>query len=372
MKVGILTFHFAHNYGAMLQAYGLSKYINSLGFDCSIVDYRLRYIYQWSEKYNPISYYHAQREDGFGMIRSLCRTLRYYPRLKQVKDERWKLFEAFMHSYLPMGHRIYKHNFSAAGYDALIVGSDQIWNSELTDGLQDIYFLNVDFGGRRIAYAASSGQASVVGDNEYLSHVLKKFDYLSCRESGLSTFCQKLLNRNITTVCDPIFLLEKDVWASLCTESIIKEKYILIYGFDENDLFFETVKEVSEKMNLPIVRIGNKPLPQLNVQTHYVKAGPAEFLTLFNNSTFVITNTFHGVSTAMVFNKPFITVLPEKRANRIVNVLSIANLNDRIIDDLEEINSVVDSEIDYKAVKSNMNELIETSRKFIKDSLSNG
>lgn len=372
MKVGILTFHFAHNYGAMLQAYGLSKYINSIGHKCEIVDYRLRYIYQWVEKYNLISYYHAQREDGFGFIKSVLRTIRYYPRLKQPKDKRWKLFDKFLNSYLPTGHRIYNKNKIGAKYDALVVGSDQIWNADLTDGLQDVYFLNFDFDGKRIAYAASSGQDFVAGDLDYINKTFKKFDYISCRESGLSSYCANLLNRDVPTVCDPIFLLSKDDWTTLCTNRIFNEEYILVYGFNENSLFGDVIKKVSTLLNLPVIRIGNRDLPQLNTETYKIEAGPIEFLTLFNNSSYIITNTFHGVSTAMVFNKQFVAVLPDCRFNRIVNVLRIAKLNDRIVNNIDDIKAIIDSEIDYDKVESNMSGLIEASKKYIQESLENG
>lgn len=372
MKVGILTFHFAHNYGAMLQAYGLSKYINSIGHKCEIVDYRLRYIYQWVEKYNLISYYHAQREDGFGFIKSVLRTIRYYPRLKQPKDKRWKLFDKFMNSYLPTGHRIYNKNKIGAKYDALVVGSDQIWNADLTDGLQDVYFLNFDFKGKRIAYAASSGLDFVTGNQGYIHTALKKFDHISCRESGLSAYCGNLLKRDITTVCDPIFLLSKDDWTTLCTNRIFIEEYILVYGFNENRLFGDVISEVSTLLDLPVVRIGNKALPKLNVRTYNIEAGPKDFLTLFNKASYIITNTFHGVSTAMVFNKQFVAVLPDSRFNRIVNVLQIAQLKDRIVKTIDDIKPLIDSEIDYNNVESNMRGLIEASKNYIQESLENG
>lgn len=372
MKVGILTFHFAHNYGAMLQAYALSRYINTIGHECEIVDYRLRYIYQWIEKYNLISYYHAQREDGFGFIRSILRTIRYFPRLNQPKDKRWELFDTFMKSYLPTGHRIYEKKKIGVKYDALVAGSDQIWNADLTGGLQDVYFLNFDFGGKRIAYAASSGQDSVVGNQVYVSNALQKFDYLSCRELGLSSYCNKILKRDVPTVCDPIFLIGRDEWKTLCSKPVVNDKYILVYGFNEDSLFGDVIKETSTLLNLSMIRIGNKALPKLNVRTYNIQAGPEDFLTLFNNASYIITNTFHGVSTAMVFNKQFIAVLPDSRYNRIVNVLQRARLNDRIVNTVDEVKSIIDSKIDYEKVESYMRGFIEASKKYIQEALNNG
>ena len=40
MKIGILTFHRAHNYGAVLQCYALQERLKMAGYDVSVIDYR--------------------------------------------------------------------------------------------------------------------------------------------------------------------------------------------------------------------------------------------------------------------------------------------------------------------------------------------
>lgn len=40
MKVGVITFHRAINYGAALQTYALQKALTGLGFDSEVIDYR--------------------------------------------------------------------------------------------------------------------------------------------------------------------------------------------------------------------------------------------------------------------------------------------------------------------------------------------
>ena len=40
MKIGILTFHWPENYGAVLQAYALQSYLTDLGHDVEIINYR--------------------------------------------------------------------------------------------------------------------------------------------------------------------------------------------------------------------------------------------------------------------------------------------------------------------------------------------
>lgn len=44
MKIGILNFHRALNYGAVLQCYGLQETLTALGHEVSVIDYRPRII----------------------------------------------------------------------------------------------------------------------------------------------------------------------------------------------------------------------------------------------------------------------------------------------------------------------------------------
>ena len=44
MKIGIITFHNAYNYGAVLQAFATQSYIESLGHEAEIIDYHNKWI----------------------------------------------------------------------------------------------------------------------------------------------------------------------------------------------------------------------------------------------------------------------------------------------------------------------------------------
>ena len=52
MKIGIITFQCAHNYGAVLQAYALKEYLKTLGYSVNIINYRPRYIVNAYKKNN--------------------------------------------------------------------------------------------------------------------------------------------------------------------------------------------------------------------------------------------------------------------------------------------------------------------------------
>lgn len=44
MKIGVITFHRAINYGAALQTYALQRAISDLGFDTEVIDYRCEHM----------------------------------------------------------------------------------------------------------------------------------------------------------------------------------------------------------------------------------------------------------------------------------------------------------------------------------------
>lgn len=149
MKIGILTFHYANNYGAVLQAYGLQEVLKSMGHQVEFVDYR-----------NPLI---EKRMDYFGLksnsiIKVLYRLLFNYTSL----SERKKIFDGFRKDYLSISKRINSSDLSNTDYDILIVGSDQIWNPSLTNGLDPVYWGEATGDIPIITYAASSNDLSIL------------------------------------------------------------------------------------------------------------------------------------------------------------------------------------------------------------------
>ena len=366
IKVGILTFHFAHNYGAQLQAFALCSAINELGYDCEIIDYRLRYIYRWVEKYSFLSYYYNQREDGFSKFRSIARAARYYHKLKQCKSNKWILFDTFMRTYLPLSKRYYSWQMSSLDYDVFVCGSDQIWNLELTGGYSNVYFLDNDNYKRRISYAASTGTDGFdFGEIDRIKSALSRFDRISCREYKLSKTVSKLIGREVPTVCDPVFLLDKKKWGRLFVDIKITEPYLLIYSFsynDYDDTLMKTAKYLSKKYGLKVKRIAGEYDTRLSPEDNLHDVGPRQFLTLFHNADIILTSTFHGVATSLILNKQFYVIPPESRRERIDYVLNQTELSNRIVEPI-----ITDEIIDYNRV----NILIEDMRKKSLSYLSN-
>ena len=150
MKIGILTFQFAHNYGALLQAYALKCYLNQLGYDVSIINYtpeKLRKEYSM----NPFAY-----SKNLKVLLSL--SLRNYRRRKQNR-----LFTQFQNNELGLRQRILTSEELITAmntYDVVSVGSDQVWNTNITGDIKS-YFLEKEVQAHKISYAASFGTDSI-------------------------------------------------------------------------------------------------------------------------------------------------------------------------------------------------------------------
>lgn len=191
MKIGILTFHYAHNYGAMLQAYALSTWLNNNGYDAVIIDYRLPFIYDNHRKFTFrqfVKYYRSNNNLLFSFLKAAknYRTHRNFCRM--VK---WTRFEDFLNNILRKTDYIESiEQINQLGLDTIICGSDQIWNEKLTGGYIPLYFAEgIKKSINRISYAASTGDNSVESDKVHcFCSLLTNFDHISVREKGLSDF----------------------------------------------------------------------------------------------------------------------------------------------------------------------------------------
>ena len=180
MNIGILTFHMAHNFGAMLQAYALSYTVNQMAdCSCEIIDYRLPEIY---EKYN-----------------NMLKKSHVMP--KHLK------FEDFMNKDLPLSNRLEDPQM-ANQYSAYILGSDQIWNPDITKGYKDVYFgMLFPIHAYCVSYAASTGFD--VGDWRTLAKKVSRIDRISVRETWCKTKLADNIEKKIECCLDPVLLLQK-------------------------------------------------------------------------------------------------------------------------------------------------------------------
>ncbi|WP_318513959.1 polysaccharide pyruvyl transferase family protein [Photobacterium leiognathi] len=332
-KIGIMTFHRAHNYGAVLQAYALNKTIQNLGYDVGFVDIQHPNI---AEGYRLVPTINNNKIlfTFKGYIHFLLDPLR--------KIKRSKGFDNFI-----------KCNFSLISVgekektlDVVVLGSDQIWNPEYTNGFVDFHFGKIRGVKSKsiISYAASMGKTVLDQEQKQTFHKLvDDIDILGVREQSLQTLLSEEFKTKSTLNLDPTLLLDCKDWNCITKPVTLKdEEYILVYEVQQNDLTSYAVEEISKKLGLKVVYLAAKTNFRIPAD-HISDASPEQFLYLFNHAKFVVTTSFHGTVFSIINNVPFVTIgFGNDIDARSLSVLEILNLEKRIVFTKDDIINLTD------------------------------
>lgn len=333
-KIGIINFHRAPNYGAVLQAYALSETIKKLGGNPVTLDY---INISMDRAYNPKNYNHKS-------IKSLLATIIIYSRLKKKN----KCFEDFRIKYLDLYEIKDLQTLEREGFIKFIVGSDQVWNYMITQ-FDKAYFLNFvsDFR-KKNSYAASFGFDHI--PDEYIDEykeLLADFNHISVREAQGAAIIMNLLNRKAEVVLDPTMLLLKDDWNKLSRTYMEKKDYILIYQLAASQSLLDFAVVLSQETKCEIVIINDAIIKKIKAK-YVTGIGPQEFLSLFLNAKYIITNSFHGTAFSINLNKMFFVEMSQPTAkvnSRLENILDTFELRNRQI--VNGKNDNIFSKIDY-------------------------
>ncbi len=360
MSIGIITHHSAHNYGAMLQAYALQKYLkNNYDKEVKIINLRTK---EGIKAYKIIK--KPKKLTGYIWV---ILKLVHYVALKK----RHRAFEKFLNDYIDKT-KIYKSfeeiTTFPPNFDYYISGSDQVFSPKGKE-LRAYY---LDFGSydkKRIAYAPSFGYKTVPNEKkELIKKLLLRFNHLSAREVSGCNIIKTLINKEVPNVLDPVFLLNPADYHIIANPVKLKSKnYILCYALVGMKKQIPLAKKLKEITGLPIVLIKDSALlPVKGIDKIIRFAGPREFLWLFANANYVVTDSFHGTAFSLVFRKNFFSTIaiPEK-AERIYSILKETGLEDRIVDKPGEIN-IHNLEVDYKIPYKRLKEKIKISKEYLK------
>lgn len=360
MKIGILTFHRAYNYGAVLQAYATQEYLKQMGHDVEIVDYMPNY---FVERNKLIKF---GRGNLISRLKSFVISLLLYRRSVEKANK----INCFIDSYFSLSPIKYLFPFSANyDYDAFIVGSDQVWNPDITNGFDSVFWgrFKIKDGAKIISYAASMSQINLPDfEKECVSKLLVNFTSISVRESELALLMQPLVEKKISVVLDPTLLIDSAVWHKLAVRPTLDKPYLLVYTVSKFRETMKMARVIAAERGLSIVvlsGIGNG----YNKNEYFVSPSPEEFVGWFMCADFVLTSSFHGTAFSLIFNKSFYSVSNgTKHDSRQRTLLSSLTLAHRIVspDQLPTF-----SMIDYTAKDVKMEDIKKQSIGFIRDSL---
>lgn len=328
--IGTITFHDATNYGALLQAYALQKTLGGMGHVSEIIDY-------CSPQRGLIGLSRFHRMKHFLWDKVVKRVLGGTKRRKHTED--------FRRRHLCLSTKKYVSaetlHLDPPRYDAYITGSDQVWNPT-TSSNDSSYFLSFAPPGKRlIAYGASFGVSKLKA--KYISDYqgrIKRIHWLSTREIEGRSIIYKLTGRDAEIVLDPTLLIKQEQWSHVAIPYDTSAPYILCYYMpgdkEVNRSITMLAQQVASLSGWKIICIGQKEYIRFYPGRRSVfNAGPAEFLGLLQNASFVVTNSFHGTAFSINFKKPFIVPInmnlpPGKALNsRITSLLKAVGLEDR-------------------------------------------
>ena len=359
MRIGIITFHRAINYGAVLQSYALQQFLLKKNFDVCIIDYENDHIKKQYKSFFVSSL----------SFKKIALSLLYY-RTRKIKN---KKFKKFRDEYLVLSNdrNIKKCNLQYEGkkYDYIISGSDQVWNPKATDW-DDSYLLSFIDNEKKISYAASLG-TNVIDEKTkaFLKNNLEDFKSISIREIINKEDLENLLKRDVIVNIDPVFLLTNSDWNNFNLEkNKVKQKYVFIYCLHEQNCY-KYGKELAEKNNLKIVYVPNSLRVKLKGKK-VTTAGVTEFLNYIKNAEYVVTDSFHVTAFSIIFRKNFFVVLKQKKQElnfRLTNLLNKFELDSQIIYSDSDLNKKPNyNNIEYKIglERSKASEYFDVLRKW--------
>ena len=365
MKIGILTYHRAENYGALLQAYALMSYLRSLGYDVSFVDYWPKY---HSDYFRLFPWQQFKNRRGIRKLIFLLQLIFWViPRF--VRKRRLKRF-MFEQLGLQRDAIYTSANSKTEKYDVVIYGSDQIWRKQDLDGVgYDNWYFGSDNvqAVRKIVYAGSMGSINTTEkDDLYVKAMMQHFDCISVRELDLHSYLESVGVLS-SLVVDPVFLLSKEQWKELSGNSVSKTRYILFYNLLDTPESVRFVKKLSIEKQLPIKEISKKMSP-FHIGKRYIKTASVKyFLQLIYGAEYVVSNSFHGVAMSLIFHKKIYAVGMGKKASRVCSLIESLGMEDLYSEEGDKIPDVI---IDYKVVENRLSRLVNKSKDFIKESIS--
>lgn len=371
-KVGIFTFHFSDNYGAVLQAYGLFTYLSKQGFDVEIINYKPDYVDNGAKIYFPSNKENIRKNAIFFYQKGINFLDNLFGKEKRKK------FETFRREQLGVLGPSYK-NLSAleAGNIVLdygVVGSDQIWNPGVMQKPDPAYFLNfkglVD---QKISYAASFGSGSplFLNPQDFTDNV-KVLDAVSVREASAVGIVKKNAGIDATHVPDPTFLIND--FDELIDKDFLSKEHVFSYVLRSGNGFSRVEKHCKDRFGTSLIKPKNYQRPWLNTKD-CKDMGPIEWINYLNHSRFVLTNSFHGVALSILLNKEFAVIpLPGTKGalnERAFSLLKTVGLEDRILEstDVKEIDSLIQRKIDWVLVNQKVQEFRKIGQNFLLEKL---
>lgn len=379
-RIGILTFHFAVNSGAVLQCLALKEYIEKIAPDSAveIIDYQPDYhTNMYRNIINPfppaaaLTKTFSDRGFTYKAYRYLRNIMALLSKSRNpiLRSAKRKAFEEYTRKHYRVSSRCRDEEDlrrCCGDYSIYITGSDQIWNSKITNYTIDYqYYLGFVSEQRecaRISYAASASFSE--DEIGLVAPFLKKYDAISVREEKARVQLAAAGFEKVRVDVDPTLLLQREDYLKFEEPCRLPYKdYILFYGLPTDNFrdLQSTLTAIRKELGLPVIDIS----PETNSNAGDYKdkiITPGTFLWYIKNAKYVVTNSFHGTVFSIIYHVPFSVVLPRLHNERLTQLVNSLELSKRIFNG--EIATIKDA-IPWQIVDEKMNTIALQSKDFL-------
>jgi hypothetical protein len=361
MKVGIITFHAALNYGAVLQCYALQQAIGEMGYEVGVIDYT-----PWElDPVPPWRGWGLRGEHPLQAIRKRWLTLKHGGGARAV-------FSDFRKQYLRCSPNCRTDEEVAhvvREYDAIVTGSDQVWVFDRSPH----YFLKLDpsYRGGRLSYAACCGHdRQTMSRTDNIQAWLSKMDAISVRNDFSRQLIAPLVDKPVEVVADPTLLQSFDTVQR--APAMPEGPYILVYSLSGNRgrILDETVSAARCRWPIPVVvaMAGTSPWVGLTGDRILYNVTPEEWVWLISHASFVCTDSYHGMLFSIKYERPFVALYSEPwRALRLLDTAKRLGVESLLAHNADEAKRIVVEmdEFDWNPVNNRLNAHVDYSNNYL-------
>lgn len=378
IDVGIISINIHSlylNYGAALHSFAFQKYLESLGINSVIVDYKSKHFGNMLLDRPAITFLKRHKR-----ITTILSALLNTPSFKR----KYKTFNAFYSANCKMvdnNGEPYTYDFFNKQnekinfvFPIVVCESDVIWSPKTSNGFDRVFFCDYPcFKNKiKVAYAPSISNTHLTKtEEEKFKKLLENFDYLSSREKQTAEYVNTITGRKCVHVLDPVLLLDEKDYVPYFEEQKFS-KYLLVYNVMRNDKkMLLLAKKIAKKRNLKLIEISDYVRNKIDHKT-LTGRSIGEFLWLIKNSDYFITNGFHGVCFSILFKKDFLVFERDGVDLKVKSLLESLKLEDCFVFQ-SQIDSYIDNykKIDWENVFNLLNIQRKDSMHYINESIVN-
>lgn len=373
MRIGILSLSLYVNYGGILQTYALQTALERMGHDVTFIQKR-NWPLELKVKDMPIVYAKRIVKNLMGQHMPMLYEKIYNREAPIIRQN----IEPFVRKHIRMKVVDDYRQICENDFDAIIVGSDQIWRPLYVKHIESAF---LDFAKdwnniKRVAYAASFGTDSweySKSQSEHCRKLVNLFNAVSVREASAVKLCREHFGVEAKHVLDPTMLLEAADYMKLFKESNTPKSdgNLLCYILDENEEKAKIISSIAKEKHLKPFSVSARPTYRYDLPVEErIQPSVERWLRGFYDADFIVTDSFHACVFSILLRKPFLVYGNKARGmSRFVSLLEVFELQDRIVGSMSEFKKKPLNEIDWNAVNPILSVRRKEANEFLKTAL---